>query len=42
MAKKIKKQKSAVKNLSSYSLWEGGTKRRQAKKAKEKCNAFVL
>lgn len=40
MAKKIKKQKSAVKNLSSYSLWEGGTKRRQAKKAKEKCNAF--
>lgn len=40
MAKKIKKQKSAVKNLSSYSLWEGGTKRRQAKKAKGKCNAF--
>lgn len=40
MAKKIKKQRSAVNNLSSYSLWEGGTKRRQAKKAKEKHNAF--
>lgn len=40
MAKKIKKQRSAVNNLSSYSLWEGGTKRRQARKAKEKRNAF--
>lgn len=40
MAKKIKKQRSVVNTLSSYSLWEGGTKHRQAKKPKEKRNAF--